>query len=49
MLLLQPNRMCGFCRKNKDLTDELRNRKLKYNEILIAKVNEEPIRFLILE
>ncbi len=38
-----------FLLENTDLTIELLNRKLKYNEILITKKNEESIGLLIYE
>lgn len=38
-----------FLLNNSQLTGELFNRKLKYNEILVAKVDEEPVGFLIFE
>jgi len=38
-----------FLLENTDLTIELLNRKLKYKEILISKVHDKPVGFLIFE
>jgi len=38
-----------FLSENANLTVDLPDRKLKYNGMLLAKVNEEPIGLLILE
>ena len=38
-----------FLQENTDLTNELHNRKLKYREILIARVDEKPVGLLIFE
>ena len=38
-----------FLRKNAQSTDELFDRKLKYSEILIAKIENKPVGFLIFD
>ena len=38
-----------FLRKNAQSTDELFDRKLKYSEILIAKIDNKPVGFLIFD
>ena len=39
----------SFLRENAQLSGELFNRKLKYNEILVAKVDIQPVGFLIFD
>lgn len=39
----------SFLRENAQLSGELFNRKLKYNEILVAKVDTKPVGFLIFD